>query len=275
VERDVKPPATAIRLADEIRRAARRTGAARVLVLDLDGTLAPIVARPRDARVPFAVLDALERLRGRGWRLAIVTGRSAAKARRMLPLDGVAIFGSHGLEANGASNGTRVLREAAGRAASIARDARRFLRAFPGASVERKPFGCAFHHRGLTRAARARFRRELDLWLAGRDTRGLARLEGDGIIELRPSGSGKADVLTRWPPARAARRGDRSFVAIGDDRADEELFEALAGRGLTVRVGSPRGSSVARRRISGVSAVTRLLTTLAADGEEVRRHGPG
>jgi len=268
----VKPTASAASLAEEIGRAARRSGAARVLILDLDGTLAPIAARPRDARVPLVVLDALERLRGHGWRVAIVTGRPMATARRMVPLVGLAIFGSHGLEVEGASSGSRVLHEAARRAAAIAREAREFVRAFPGASVELKPFGCAFHHRALSRATRTRFKRMLEAWLAVRDTRGLERLEGDGLLELRPSGSGKAAVLGRWPPARAARRGDRSFVAIGDDRADEELFAALDGRGLTVRVGLPRLRSVARRRISGTKAVARLLTTLAEDGEAERRH---
>jgi trehalose-phosphatase len=275
LERDVTPSASVARLAGEIGRAARRPRAARVLVLDLDGTLAPIVERPGDARVPPAALDALSRLCGVGWRLAIVTGRPAATARRMVPLPGVAIFGSHGLEDGTGAIRTRTLREASRRAASIAHAARGLLRAFPGASVERKPFGCAFHHRALDRAARARFLRALRAWLAEQETRGLEILRGRGVIELRPSGSGKADVLGRWPAARAARRGDRSFVAIGDDRSDEELFAALGGRGLTVRVGPARRPSTARRRLPGTSAVARLLRTLASGAERERADGRG
>jgi len=130
--------------------------------------------------------------------------------------------------------------------------------------VERKPFGFAFHHRTLHATARPRFRRRLRAWLAGRDTRGFELLLGKRVLELRPSGLGKGLVARRWPAARSARRGDLSLVAIGDDRTDEDLFAALAGRGLTVRVGPPRRATLARRRLSGAPAVARLLATLAA-----------
>lgn len=265
----MKPAASA--LAEEIARAARRRGAARALILDLDGTLAPITEHRRDARVPAAVLTALQHLLDDGWRVAIVSGRSAADARRMVPLSGVAIFGSHGIERGDARTVPRKLRATARRAARIARQARDWILAFRGVEVERKPFGLAFHHRKLEAAARSHFRRRMRAWLAGRDTRGLELLHGKRIVEMRPAGMGKGLVARRWPAARRARPGDRSLVAIGDDRTDEDLFAALAGRGLTVRVGSARRATVAVRRLSGVAAVARLLAALAAGGGAERR----
>ena len=273
VERHVMPAPTDIPLAEEIARAARRRGAARVLVLDLDGTLAPIAARPRDARVPPEVLDALSSLDRQGWRVAIVTGRPAADARRMVPLPGVAVFGSHGIEREGAWRFPPRLVAASARAAALARSARGFVRAFPGVTVERKPFGCAFHYRALDTVARARFLRELRVWLGERDTEGLELLTGKGLVELRPERFGKGKVVRDWPAARVVRRNDPSFVAIGDDLADEELFAAVNGRGLTVRVGSACRATIARRRLPGVLAVARLLATLAASG--ARRWGHG
>jgi len=272
LERDVTKSAGTSSLAAEIAAAARRPGAARVLVLDLDGTLAPIVARRRAAKVPAAVLDALSGLRDHGWRVAIVTGRPLLEARRMVPVTGVAVFGSHGIEREGASRPPRSPRTATRRAATIAREARGFLRAFPGVELERKPYGCAFHYRALRGHARSRFLRELEAWLAERDTRGLDRLPGKGVLELRPEGHGKGTVVGLWPAARNVRRDDRSFVAIGDDFADEELFAALDGRGLTVRVGPARRATIARRRVFGTSAVARLLVALAGIGDEERHH---
>lgn len=260
-------------LADEIARAARRRGAARALILDLDGTLAPITEHRRDARVPAGVLTALSRLVRNGWRVAIVSGRPVADARRMVPLSGVAIFGSHGVERGKARAVPRKLRAVARRAAQITREATVWIRAFSGVEIERKPFGFAFHHRTLDAGARPRFRRRLRAWLARADTRGLELLRGKRVVEMRPTGLGKGLVARRWPAARHARRGDHSLVAIGDDRTDEDLFAALAGRGLTVRVGSPRRATLAVRRLSGAAAVARLLSTLADSGGAERRDG--
>src|SRR6185503_11617845 len=51
-----------------------------LLGLDFDGTLAPIVPDPDAARAHPAVPGVLSRLAGHGVRVAVVTGRPAAKA---------------------------------------------------------------------------------------------------------------------------------------------------------------------------------------------------
>jgi len=256
---------SATALAADIARSARRPGAARALILDVDGTLAPIAKRPRDARVPLATRRALARLVAEGWRIAIVSGRPAADARRLVPVPGVDVYGSHGIEREGAPPRSALLRTLALRAARIARDSRAVTAGFDGVIVERKPFGCAFHHRALDPKARARFLRRLAAWLSECDTRGLALLDGNRVVELRPAGWDKGLVARRWPAARFAQPGDRSLVAIGDDKTDEDLFAACAGRGLTVSVGARRRPTLARRRLKGSPDVFRLLTLL---GEE-------
>ncbi len=83
------PPLLA-RLAEEPRAAA--------LLLDVDGTLAPIVDRPEDAAVPPETRTELERLRGRYALVACISGRSGVDARRVVGVDGLRYVGSHGLE---------------------------------------------------------------------------------------------------------------------------------------------------------------------------------
>ena len=76
-------------------RAQPRRGA---VLCDIDGTLAPIVAAPEDARVLPEALAALERLTTRYALVGCVTGRPAAEARTLVPVEAVAISGNHGLE---------------------------------------------------------------------------------------------------------------------------------------------------------------------------------
>ena len=68
------------------------------VLLDIDGTLAPIVERPEDAAVPDETRAEVERLAGRYALVACISGRPAADARRMVGLDGVEYVGVHGLE---------------------------------------------------------------------------------------------------------------------------------------------------------------------------------
>ena len=68
------------------------------LLLDVDGTLAPIVDRPEDAAVPAETRAELTRLRDRYGLVACISGRSGDDARRIVGVDGIRYVGSHGLE---------------------------------------------------------------------------------------------------------------------------------------------------------------------------------
>ena len=249
-------------LAAEVARAARRPRASRSLILDIDGTLAPIARTPEGARVPRPVLASLSALVGEGWRIAVVSGRPAAQARAMVPVAGITIYGCHGVEREGWPI-PRALRRLGVRLARIARELTARARAFPGVRIERKPIGVAFHDRSATPHVRSLWRRALHRWLSRYDLRGLEILPGKRVLELRPVGFGKGVVARAWPPARRLPRVDHSFVVIGDDRSDEEMLEAFAGRGETVRVGGPKVRTAARRRLPTPSAVGRFLSRLA------------
>src|SRR6478672_108732 len=65
------------RLRDALAPLRERLGDA-ALFCDFDGTLAPIVARPEDARLLDGVRPAIEDLRGRARLVAFVSGRGLA-----------------------------------------------------------------------------------------------------------------------------------------------------------------------------------------------------
>src|SRR6266542_3367152 len=96
-----------------LARLAERPQAAAIL-LDVDGTLAPIVARPEDARVPDKTRDELQRLAGRYGLVACISGRPAKDAARIVGVQGIRYVGEHGLELE--PEGEGYLREVAERA---------------------------------------------------------------------------------------------------------------------------------------------------------------
>ena len=68
------------------------------LVLDFDGTLAPIVADPEDSQMPEATRILLGRIVDGVGRVAIVSGRSAHFLNGRVNVPGVELVGLYGLE---------------------------------------------------------------------------------------------------------------------------------------------------------------------------------
>jgi trehalose 6-phosphate phosphatase len=68
------------------------------ILLDIDGTLAPIVEQAADARVPEGTLQLLSQAARRYGLVACVSGRRASDARAMVGLGSITYLGSHGSE---------------------------------------------------------------------------------------------------------------------------------------------------------------------------------
>src|SRR5438128_1346830 len=67
------------------------------VLLDIDGTLAPIVARPDDARVAPDVREAVAALVPRMTLVAVISGRPSEEAAVLVAVPGVEVLGSYGL----------------------------------------------------------------------------------------------------------------------------------------------------------------------------------
>jgi trehalose 6-phosphate phosphatase len=78
--------------------ALRADPAHTAILTDVDGTLAPIVARPELAAVPARAREALRRLNKRYGLVGCISGRRAAEARRLVCVEDIAYAGNHGLE---------------------------------------------------------------------------------------------------------------------------------------------------------------------------------
>ena len=255
------PPIDPRELARRVAAAAARPGAARTLLLDLDGTLAPLVALPELARVLPGSLAALGSLVDAGWRAAVISGRPWREARDLVPIPGVVVFGSHGAEDE---TGKLVLDQGGLglRLDGLARSAERLAASFPGVLIERKPAGIALHHRALAGELRERWVARRDAWADGLDLAGLLRTPGDCVLELRAQGATKGSVARRYVPQADACLPDESFVVLGDDVTDEDMFRVVSGAGLAVRVGPDPRQSLAQHRLASPHAVLHFLEAL-------------
>jgi trehalose 6-phosphate phosphatase len=177
------------------------------VIVDYDGTLAPIVVRPEDAVPLPGAADLLATLAPRVRTLAIVTGRPEAFIRDHLPVDGLEVVGLYGLE--GASRVDDALRDAVARAAGT-----------EGAYVEDKGASLAVHFRRAPDPDGAETRlRPILASIA--DDAGLVVRDGKRVLELSPAGGGKAEAVRRLA------EGAAGVLIAGDDVADAGAFRAL------------------------------------------------
>jgi trehalose 6-phosphate phosphatase len=191
--------------------------AATGLLLDVDGTLAPIVARPEDAVVPDETRGLLERLAGRYGLVACISGRPSDELAEIVAVDGVVYVGEHGLELDP---------RAAEWAPAIAEFADSVV--WP---AERKRLTVSFHFRTAQdeQAAVAELRRVADRAVAA----GLRPRWGRKVLEVRPPLD--ADKGTAVRTLLDQQRLRRAMYA-GDDATDLDAFRGLDGLDLVVRV---------------------------------------
>jgi trehalose 6-phosphate phosphatase len=261
------------------RSAAGRDGLAALLAdparsligLDFDGTLAPIVPAPADARALPAATAALRRLTPLVGTLAIITGRPALDAVQYAGLEdieGIVVLGHYGRQ-----HWTGGTLTAPPVPAGLA-DARAELPAVLAAAgapegtwVEEKGDALAVHTRRTADPARALERLTAPLAdLAARTD--LAVEPGRMVIELRPAGADKGLALREL----AAQRRPSATLYCGDDLGDRPAFEAVRDLraegipGLVVCSGSAEVTDLATEAdlvVDGPAEVAALLTALA------------
>jgi trehalose 6-phosphate synthase/phosphatase len=232
-----------------------------ILLLDYDGTLVPFVERPERARPDRPLLALLGELAAQpGREVHLVSGRPREDLERWfgtLPLGLHAEHGYWSRERGGAwtAAGPAVLDWRGPVLALMRAHAART----PGAHVEEKSVGLAWHHRAAEPSAGAAQARALERRLAALLADGPAEvLIGDQVVEVRPRGVEKGGVVRRL----AGAAPEALLVALGDDRTDEDMFAALPPGGLAVHVGqAPSGAGL---RLRGVAEARAFLRALVA-----------
>ena len=252
---------------------ARLAGSPLVLLLDVDGTLAPIVGRPEDAAVPEETRRVLFALASRSdVRVVVVSGRAAADARRLAGTPGAWTIGNHGIETI-APDGSLAINEHAAefqpRIGAAAQRLRAQLGGVAGVLIEDKTWTLSVHYRLADPAVEPRVREAVE---GAADAGGLRVLGGKMVIELRPPVEVHKGTAALALVRRLIERPDRAAIlCAGDDRTDEDMFVAVRAafpQAVTVRVAG--GSDEAHRVTAAevvvvdVEAMREVLETLLA-----------
>lgn len=202
------------------------------LFLDVDGTLAPITARPEFTRVPVDTRRTLLALQARGVAIAALSGRPLNQVRRLLlPLQ-LHAAGSHGAQLR--PTPAACIRSTVSLPPGLAHALQERIAGLPGVWLEGKPSALAIHWRQAPQ-----FKAAVGELAAGflQHAPSWQLIEGHCVHELRGKGRDKGVALQRLM-RRPEFRG-RWPLAIGDDRTDEDAFAAaLALGGGAIRVGA-------------------------------------
>ena len=207
--------------------AALRADPARAaILLDVDGTLAPVVRDPDQASVPELVRRQLLAVTERYGFVACISGRRASVARRIVGLGSIPYAGNHGVEllrrgAMSAEVDPEAERWTDRVHAIVDRAGEERLRA-AGLRCEDKGPIVALHWRAAEDEVRAESLAR-DLAVTAREA-GLVIHEGRKVLELRPP-----VPISKAGAVRRLLEGvdvDTAMYA-GDDRTDVDAFEGL------------------------------------------------
>ena len=209
--------------------AARPAG----LVTDLDGTLAPIVPVPSQARPFQGATAVLRSLASRLPVVAVITGRAAADARSILGEagDSVLVIGNHGLEWLEPGSSAPVVDEPLQSLRSVLDAVVARIAPMEGVMVEDKGLSATIHYRQASDPEGARL--SLLARLGDLGDAGIELREGRRSFELRPVGRGDKGTALR---AVVQRFGLRGLIVAGDDTSDLDMFQSareLRSEGVT------------------------------------------
>jgi trehalose 6-phosphate phosphatase len=204
-----------------------------LIALDFDGTLAPIVDDPRQARPIPGIVNTLTGLAERGAQIAIITGRDALtvlKLGEFHSIPGLIVSGLYNAETWHDEHLT-TLEEPAGLAALRAALPPRLAEVDPGLWLEDKRLSLVVHARQAADPDEA-LASIAPVVTALAESHGLQIHPGKMVLEIRIPGLSKADALTTLLTDTTSA----AFFA-GDDLGDIPAVHSI--RSWAARTGRP------------------------------------
>ncbi len=238
-----------------------RHAANRLLLLDYDGTLVPIISDPEQAVPGQNLLDLLEGLgSSEENHVLLISGRSSTWLEKYFGHLPVNLIAEHGARSKSKNGGwvTEVQTHSEWKG-QIHQIMEMYVRRCAHSFIEEKDFSIVWHYResdpiqGKLRSAE--LISELNDYIRNRH---LQVLSGKKIIEVRNSGIDKGTAIRK-----VLARETYDFVfAVGDDRTDEDMFRLLMDHPncYSIKIGSE--ASFAKFNLHTPQMVISLLETM-------------
>nr|BAH28884.1 trehalose-6-phosphate synthase alpha [Polypedilum vanderplanki]BAH28886.1 trehalose-6-phosphate synthase alpha [Polypedilum vanderplanki] len=233
------------------------------LLLDYDGTLAPIAPHPDLATLPQETKNVLHRLSNLNEvYIAVISGRSVENVKNMVGIEGITYAGNHGLEILH-PDGSKFVHPMP---VEYEEKVSKLLRALQdsvchdGAWVENKGALLTFHYRDTPNEMRPQMIDKAKFLI---EHFGFTASESLCAIEAKPPvpwNKGRASIYI----LRTAFGVDWSerikIIYVGDDVTDEDAMMALRGMAATFRIASSNIiKTAAERRLPSTDSVLTML----------------
>ena len=228
----------------------------RLILLDYDGTLVSFVDRPEKAAPDEQLLNLLDRLSHlENTSVVIISGRNHHTLGEWFSgLKHVGLIGEHGSWFYNEGTWEHVNEPDISWKEDLRPIFDQFADKTPGSFVEEKPFSLVWHYR------------KTDAWIAELRSQELIKalvnpctehnlqvMTGHKVVEVKVSGMDKGTGAQHW-----LDKANWDFVlAVGDDRTDEDMFEALPEDAYSIRVGYEQ--TAARYNVPSNEGVRGLL----------------
>jgi len=237
------------------------------LFLDYDGTLAEFAPTPDDIFPDPSLIDLLEQfVRHPEIQIAIISGRRLSHIRKLIPLSGLLLAGTYGIEMITPS-GERVERVdfqlVRPYLEKIKPQWKELIQPFPEFYLEDKGWSLALHAKQVDREQAERtLQQAREKVIRAELPPGLFQLlGGDKFLEIAPTKANKGltiEYLLSNHPLE-----DSLAVYMGDDDKDEEAFKVIMKNGgIAIKVCKPPCETIAQLRLESPSDVRQFLTTL-------------
>lgn len=247
---------------DRHRLLAAFTGASkRFIFLDYDGTLVPIEESPEFAVPPKGLLETLRGLAAtRGTDVVIVSGRDMPTLDDWFGDLDIHLIAEHGASMrrrNGSWEATKYVSDDWKARVTAILD--RSTRRLPGSFIEEKRYSVAWHYRrGDPEFGPILANKLVDDLMQFTSNTNLQVLHGRKVVEVRNKGVDKGSAAL----VIIGNEEPDFVLAAGDDRTDEDLFEALPEEAFTISVGELNAH--ARFRLPNPDEVISFLRDLCS-----------